>query len=132
LQSRRQQAPIDTLEKSLCDIALPRRVNGNSWSQARSGCSQFRWGLIQKSAGHEIRKYRKHDAISLAGLIAKREVSAQEVPEAAIARAEQINPVINAIVHKQYVRARKAVVLAAACNAARSELTAIQRCPCLD
>jgi Asp-tRNA(Asn)/Glu-tRNA(Gln) amidotransferase A subunit family amidase len=47
-------------------------------------------------------EYRKHDAISLAGLIAKREVSAEEVLETAIARAEQVNPALNAIVHKQY------------------------------
>jgi hypothetical protein len=33
-------------------------------------------------------EYRKHDAISLAGLIAKREVSAEEILETAIARAE--------------------------------------------
>lgn len=31
-------------------------------------------------------EYRKHDAISLAGLIAKRQVSADEVLETAIAR----------------------------------------------
>src|ERR1700746_2142301 len=54
-------------------------------------------------------EYRKHDAISLAGLIAKRQVSAEEVLEAAIGRAEQVNPAINAIVHKQYEQARKAV-----------------------
>src|SRR5262244_2327728 len=54
-------------------------------------------------------EYREHDAISLAGLIAKRQVSAKEVLEAAIARAEQINPAINAIVHKQYEQARKVV-----------------------
>jgi amidase len=54
-------------------------------------------------------EYRKHDAVSLAGLIAKREVTAQEVVETAIARAEQVNPAINAIVHKQYEQARKAV-----------------------
>ena len=54
-------------------------------------------------------EYRKHDAISLAGLIAKRQVSAKEVLETAIARAEQVNPAINAIVHKQYEQARKAV-----------------------
>jgi amidase len=46
-------------------------------------------------------EYRRHDATALAGLIAKREVSAKEVLEAAIARAEQVNPAINAIVHKQ-------------------------------
>ena len=54
-------------------------------------------------------EYRAHDAIALAGLIAKREVSAKEVLETAIARAEQVNPAINAIVHKQYEQARKAV-----------------------
>ena len=54
-------------------------------------------------------EYRKHDAISLAGLVAKREVDAREVLETAIACAEQINPAINAIVHKQYDQARKAV-----------------------
>jgi len=54
-------------------------------------------------------EYRKHDAVSLAGLIAKRQVSAEEVLEAAIARAEHVNPAINAIVHKQYEQARKAV-----------------------
>lgn len=52
--------------------------------------------------------YRKHDAVALAGLIAKREVSAKEVLKSAIERAEQVNPTINAIVHKQYERARKA------------------------
>jgi Asp-tRNA(Asn)/Glu-tRNA(Gln) amidotransferase A subunit family amidase len=54
-------------------------------------------------------EYRKHDAISLADLVAKREVDAREVLETAIARAEQINPAINAIVHKQYEQARQAV-----------------------
>src|SRR5499427_4576633 len=54
-------------------------------------------------------EYRKHDAVSLAELIATREVSAKEVVEAAITRAEQVNPAINAIVHKQYEQARKAV-----------------------
>ena len=53
-------------------------------------------------------EYRKHDAVSLAELIAKRQVSAEEVLETAIARAEQVNPAINAVVHKQYERARRA------------------------
>src|SRR5215831_6914322 len=57
----------------------------------------------------KFEEYRKHDAISLAALIAKSEVSAEEVLEAAIARAEQINPAINAIVHTQYEQARRAV-----------------------
>src|SRR5260221_380236 len=54
-------------------------------------------------------EYRKHDAVSFAGLIAKRQVSAKEVLEVAIGRAEQVNPAINAIVHKQYEQARKAI-----------------------
>ena len=54
-------------------------------------------------------EYRKHDAISLARLVAMRQVSAKEELETAIARAEQVNPAINAIVHKQYEQARKAV-----------------------
>src|SRR5260221_12514831 len=54
-------------------------------------------------------EYRKHDAVSLARLIAERQVSAKEVLEVAIGRAEQVNPAINAIVHKQYEQARKAV-----------------------
>src|SRR6266566_1293715 len=57
----------------------------------------------------KFEEYRKFDAISLAGLIAKRQVSAMEVLETAIARAEQVNPAINAVVHKQYEQARKAV-----------------------
>ena len=54
-------------------------------------------------------EYRKHDATSLAGLIAKREISAKQVLEVAIERAEQVNPAINAIVRKQYEQARKVV-----------------------
>src|SRR5260221_7412173 len=54
-------------------------------------------------------EYRKHDAVSLARLIAERQVSAKEVLEVAIGRAEQVNPAINAIVHKQYEQARKAI-----------------------
>ena len=53
--------------------------------------------------------YRKYDAIDLAALILKRQVSAKEVLETAIARAEQVNPSINAIIHKQYEQARRAV-----------------------
>src|SRR5262249_28243771 len=57
----------------------------------------------------KFQEYRKHDAVSLARLIAKREVSAKEVLETAIARAEEINPAINAVVHKQYEQAHKAL-----------------------
>src|SRR5262249_13054340 len=54
-------------------------------------------------------EYRKQDATALAGLMAKGELSAKTVLEVAIARAEAVNGSINAIVHKQYEQARKAV-----------------------
>ena len=53
--------------------------------------------------------YRKYDATGLAALVVKRQVSTKEVLETAIARAEQVNPSINAIIHKQYDQARTAV-----------------------
>ena len=54
-------------------------------------------------------EYRRCDAVALADLIAKRELSAGDVLDAAIARAEAVNPKINAVVHKQYERARRAI-----------------------
>src|SRR6202521_3022634 len=54
-------------------------------------------------------EYRRCDATALAGLIAKGEVGAKDVLDSAIARAEQVNPAINAIVHKQYDRARATI-----------------------
>ena len=53
--------------------------------------------------------YAGYDAVGLAELIARGEVSAGEVLEAAIARAEAVNPVINAVVLKHYELARAAV-----------------------
>ncbi|MCS6935174.1 MAG: amidase [Chitinophagales bacterium] len=49
------------------------------------------------------------DATALAGAIARGEVSEQEVLEAAIARAEKVNPYVNAIVIKMYDEARRRV-----------------------
>jgi amidase len=54
-------------------------------------------------------EYRRCDAVALAALIAKRQVSAAEVLDAAIARLEAVNPKINAVVHKQYERAHRAI-----------------------
>jgi amidase len=52
--------------------------------------------------------YKQYDALGLAELIAKKEVSPAEVLEAAISRAEAVNPKINAIVHTMYGKAREA------------------------
>lgn len=51
--------------------------------------------------------YLDHDAIGLADLVRKRKVSARELLETAIARAEAVNPAINAIVLKDYEAARR-------------------------
>jgi len=42
-------------------------------------------------------EYQKHDALGLAELIARREVSAEEVLDAALSRLGQVNPSINAV-----------------------------------
>ena len=54
-------------------------------------------------------EYVKHDAVALAALVARGEITASELLETAIARAEQVNPAINAIARTQYPRARAAV-----------------------
>ena len=54
-------------------------------------------------------EYRHYDAVALAGLVGKGEVSAGELLDVAIARAEAVNPKINAIVHKQYEQARATI-----------------------
>ena len=50
--------------------------------------------------------YRGRDALGLAALIRDKQVSAAEVTEAAIARAQAVNPSINGIVEPLYDRAR--------------------------
>jgi amidase len=47
-----------------------------------------------------------HDAVGLVQALHVREVSVPEVVEAAIARAERVGPVLNAIAHRDYDRAR--------------------------
>jgi len=54
-------------------------------------------------------EYRKMDATALAEAIAKGELAAGEVLETAIARAEAVNPAINAIVHQQFDQARQTI-----------------------
>jgi amidase len=54
-------------------------------------------------------EYQRYDAVGLAALVAKREVTAHELLQIAIARAEQVNPAINAIVRTQYARARGSI-----------------------
>lgn len=58
------------------------------------------------SSGMRFDEYRKHDATALAALVRSGQVSAAELLELAIARTEQVNPAINAVVLKHYDLAR--------------------------
>jgi amidase/6-aminohexanoate-cyclic-dimer hydrolase len=53
--------------------------------------------------------YEHFDAIGLAALVARKEVSPQELLDAAIARTEAVNPQVNAVVAKHYDEARAAI-----------------------
>lgn len=50
----------------------------------------------------KFEEYRQHDATSLAALVKKKEVSPRELLDTAIARVEEINPKVNAVVTKLY------------------------------
>ncbi|WP_026120029.1 amidase [Nocardiopsis potens] len=52
-------------------------------------------------------EYMEHDAVGLAGLVRSGEVAPAELLEAAIARAEQVGPALNAIVLPMYAEARE-------------------------
>ena len=53
--------------------------------------------------------YEDYDGLGLADLIRRREVSAEEVLEAAIARVEARNPAVNAVVHRLYDEGRTTI-----------------------
>ena len=48
-----------------------------------------------------------HDAVGLAALVRRREVSARELVDLAIERIEARNPALNAVIHRQYERAQR-------------------------
>jgi len=53
-----------------------------------------------------FKEYAAYDALGLGELIARKQVTPQEVLEAAIERVEAVNPRVNAVVHKMYDEAR--------------------------
>jgi amidase len=53
-------------------------------------------------------EYEKHDALGLGALVKQKKITALELVNEAIARAERVNPKINAIVFKAFDRARDA------------------------
>jgi amidase len=54
-----------------------------------------------------FQEYRRHDALALAELVKKGDISPSELLEIAIQRAEAVNPTINAISFKMYDTARQ-------------------------
>jgi amidase len=60
-----------------------------------------------------IREYENYDGLGLAELVANKDVKPIELVDEAIARAEALNPRLNAIVFKAYDRAREAAMNAA-------------------
>ena len=54
-----------------------------------------------------FKQYSNYDAVGLSELLGAGEVSPSELVEAAIARAEEFNPALNAIIVKSYERARR-------------------------
>jgi Asp-tRNA(Asn)/Glu-tRNA(Gln) amidotransferase A subunit family amidase len=58
------------------------------------------------SAGIGFEDYVRHDAVGLAALVRDGEVAAADLVEAAMLRAEQVNPQINAVVERLYESAR--------------------------
>ena len=59
--------------------------------------------------GMPFDEYTKYDALGLAALVARGEVSPLELLEVAIQRVETVNPQVNAIVLKHYDLARKTI-----------------------
>jgi amidase len=54
-----------------------------------------------------FKEYADYDGVGLAALLARKEVTPLELVEAAIARAEALNPQLNAIVYRCFDRARE-------------------------
>jgi Asp-tRNA(Asn)/Glu-tRNA(Gln) amidotransferase A subunit family amidase len=55
-----------------------------------------------------FQEYHRYDGLGLAELVRRREVTADEVLEAAILRVEALNPALNAVITKVYDQARAA------------------------
>lgn len=71
--------------------------------------SAFGVGGHARASGLSFTDYANHDAVGLAELVRTGKISASEVLEAAIARAEAVNPALNAVILKHYELAREAV-----------------------
>ena len=66
----------------------------------------FAWRASSEGDHMNFEDYRRHDAVGLAALVARREVSAGELLDAAAARMAEVNPQINAVTMDLTGRAR--------------------------
>jgi amidase len=57
----------------------------------------------------KFEEYAQYDAVGLAGLVAKKEVSAGELLDTAVARMEAVNPAVNAVVRNLEGEARQTI-----------------------
>ena len=62
-----------------------------------------------RSATMPYEQYAQYSALEMAELVRKKNVTPAELLEAAIARAEAVNPKINAVVVKMYEQARQEI-----------------------
>lgn len=81
-------------------------IQGTAWLAAGAALNLRPLSALA-AGGMRFDEYRRCDALELARLVRKGEVSPAELLELAIARTEQINPSINAVVIKHYEAARK-------------------------
>src|SRR5665213_1684654 len=86
------------LPAELIRRTAPRRLCGDhGWAGKRLG-AVVAWRLAQGSAPKmDFQEYRRHDAVGLAELVAKRDVTAGELLDLAVARMGEVNPKINAV-----------------------------------
>lgn len=85
---------------------IKRRTLLKTGSLLAAGIAANRAFAASNSHGLSASDYAKLDAVGLAELIRSRQISPTDALEAAIARAEQINPALNSIVLKYYDMAR--------------------------
>lgn len=81
-------------------------IQGTAWLAAGAALNLRPLSALA-AGGMRFDEYRRCDALELARLVRTGEVSPAELLELAIARTEQVNPSINAVVIKHYEAARK-------------------------
>ena len=82
------------------------------WCTAQYRLPSGPGGTIDLWEGHSVNgfdDYERYDALGLAGLVRRKEVTPGELLDAAIERVEARNPAVNAVVMKRYDYARQAI-----------------------